>query len=205
MLVLRKKTFEVESSSSLLPAEDAAAIVKADEIVAAAEAEAAQIREEAKAAYEAEKKRGYEDGIADGKSEILMQKLDLVDESVAYMESIEGKVSDIVIKAIRKCISEMDREELVRQIVRKSLQAVVRTQKELVIKVAPDMVPAVKARADQIMADFPTVKFIDVKEDARLTGAACVVETESGIVEASVEGQIEAIERCIRKNFEKQS
>ena len=205
MLVLRKKTFDVESASSLLPGEDGAALVRADEIIAAAEAEAAQIREEAKAAYEAEKKRGYDDGIADGKAEILMQKLDLVDESVAYMESIEGKVSDIVLKAIRKCISEMDREELVRQIVRKSLQAVVRTQKELVIKVAPDMVPAVKARADQIMADFPTVKFIDVKEDVRLTGAACVVETESGIVEASVEGQIEAIERSIRKNFEKQS
>ena len=205
MLVLRKKTFDVESASSLLPGEDGAALVRADEIIVAAEAEAAQIREEAKAAYEAEKKRGYDDGIADGKAEILMQKLDLVDESVAYMESIEGKVSDIVLKAIRKCISEMDREELVRQIVRKSLQAVVRTQKELVIKVAPDMVPAVKARTDRIMADFPTVKFIDVKEDSRLTGAACVVETESGIVEASVEGQIDAIERSIRKNFEKQA
>ena len=204
MLLLKKRSFEVESDATLVTAGDAAAVAKAEEIVAAAEEEAAKVREEAKAAYEEERKRGYADGVAEGKAEILMQKLDLVDESVAYMESIEGKVSDIVLKAIRKCVAEMDDEELVRQIVRKSLQAVVRTQKEIAIKVAPDRVESVKARIDGLLKEFPTVRFADVKADARLTGAACIVETESGIVEASIEGQIAAIERSIRKNFEKQ-
>lgn len=204
MLLLKKTTFEVETDSSRVAAEDAATLSRAEEIVAAAEAEAEKIRTEAQQAYEAEKKRGYTDGYADGKAEILSQKLDLVDESVTYMASIEGKVSEIVMKAIRKCIAEMDDAELVRQIVRKSLQAVVRTQKEISIKVAPDHVEDVKVRLDAIMAEFPTVNFIDVKPDARLEGAACVVETASGIVEASVDGQIEAIERSIRKNFEDQ-
>lgn len=205
MLLLKKKTFEVESDSERVAARDVAAIAGAEEIVAAAEREAARVREEAKAAYEAEKKRGYDDGIAEGRAEIMMQKLDLVDESVAYMESIEGKVSDIVLKALRKCIAEMDDAELVRQIVRKSLQAVVRTQKEISIKVAPENVAVVKERVDAICTEFPTVKFVDVKEDPHLSGTACVVETESGIVEASIDGQIAAIERSIRKNFEKQS
>lgn len=205
MLLLTKKTFEVSSESARVAAEDVAAVARAEEIVAAAEAEAARIAEEAKAAYAAEKERGYADGVAEGKQEILLQKLDLVDESVAYMESIEGKVSDIVLKAIRKCVCEMDDADLVRQIVRRSMQAVVRTQKEITIKVAPDRVALVKERLDALLAEFPTVRFADVQEDARLTGAACVVETASGIVEASIEGQIEAIERSIRKNFEKQS
>lgn len=204
MLLLNRKTFSVESASSVVGAGDVSALVEAAEIVAAAESEAAQIREEAKAAYENEKVRGYADGVADGKAEILMQKLDLVDESVEFMESVESKMSEIVLKAIRKCIADVGDDELVRQIVRKSLQAVVRTQKEITVKVAPERVEAVKGRTDAIMAEFPTVKFIDVQEDPRLSGAACVVETPSGIVEASVEGQIEAIERSIRKNFEKQ-
>ena len=204
MLLLKKTTFEVESDSPRVSAEDAKTLSQVGDIVAAAETEAVTIREEAKRAYEAERTRGYADGIADGKAEILSQKLDLIDESVAYMESVEGKLVEIVMKAIRKCISEMDDTELVRQIVRKALQAVVRTQKEVTIRVAPDCVSDVKARVDAIKEEFPTVDFIDVQPDARLSGAACVVETVSGIVEASVEGQIQSIERSIRKNFEKQ-
>ena len=202
MLLLKKGTLEVESDSPRVSAEDAAAVTRAADIVAAAEAEAERIRVEAQKAYEAEKKRGYADGIAEGKAEILTQKLDLIDESIAYMESIEGKVADIVMKAIRKCIAEMDDTELVQQIVRKSLQAVVRTQKELVVRVAPDMVPSVRERTDALLADFPAVTKLDVVGDERLTGAACVVETDAGIVEASVDGQLEAIEQSIRKSFE---
>lgn len=201
MLLLKKGTLEVESDSLRVSAEDAAAVTRAVDIIAAAEAEAERIRAEAQQAYEAEKKRGYADGIAEGKAEILTQRLDLIDESVAYMESIEGKVADIVLKAIRKCVAEMDDTELVQQIVRKSLQAVVRTQKEITIRVAPDCVAAVKAKAEAIRAEFPTVDFINVQEDERLSGAACVVETASGVVEASVNGQIEAIERSIRRHL----
>ena len=201
MLLLKKGTLEVESDSQRISAEDAASVARAVDIVAAAEAEADRFRAEAQKAYEAEKKRGYADGIAEGKAEILTQRLDLIDESVAYMESIEGKVADIVLKAIRKCVAEMDDTELVRQIVRKSLQAVVRTQKEITIRVAPDCVATVKAKSEAIRAEFPTVDFINVQEDERLSGAACVVETASGVVEASVNGQIEAIERSIRRHL----
>ena len=202
MLLLKKKTFSVESDTPRISAEDAAALVKAEEIVAAAEAEAARIREEAKKAYEDEKARGYADGLAEGKQEILMQKLDLVDESVKYMASIEDQVCEIVLKALRKCIAEIGDRELVVQIVKKSMQAVVRTQKELVVRVAPEMVENVRARTSTLLADFPVVSKIDVIGDERLAKTACVVETEAGIVEASIDGQLEAIEQSIRKSFE---
>lgn len=202
MLLLKKETFSVESDTPRIAAEDAAALVKAEEVVAAAEAEAARIREEAAKAYESEKARGYADGLAEGKQEILMQKLDLVDESVKYMASIEGQVCEVVLKALRKCVAEIGDRELVVQIVKKSMQAVVRTQKELVVRVAPDMVSSVRERTDTLLADFPAVTKLDVVGDERLAGAACVVETDAGIVEASIDGQLEAIEQSIRKSFE---
>lgn len=202
MLLLKKETFSVETDSPRIAAEDVAALVKAEEIVAAAESEAAHIRAEAAKTYEAEKARGRADGLAEGKQEILMQKLDLVDESVRYMASIENQVCEIVLKSLRKCIAEIGDRELVVQIVKKSMQAVVRTQKELVIRVAPTMVESVRQRTSSLLADFPAVAKLDVVGDERLTGAACVVETEAGIVEASIDGQLEAIEQSIRKSFE---
>lgn len=204
MLLLKKKSFEVESESAHVSADEAAAVAKAEDIVAAAEREAARIAEEAKAAYESERKRGYDDGIAEGKSQILMQKLDLLDESVRYLESIELKVADIVMKALRKCIAEIGEKELVVQVVRKAMQAVVRNQRQITIKVGTDMVPVVKERIDGILKDFPSLSYADVVEDAHLVGAACVVETEAGLVEASVDGQLEAIEKSIRKNLNRE-
>ena len=205
MLLLKKKTFDIEASGPLVTAEEAETVDRVQAIIAAAEGEAAQIREDAKVAFAAEKKRGYEAGISAGKTEIMMQKLDLLDESVRYMESIEGKVADIVMKALKKCVAEIGDKELVVQIVRKAMQAVVRNQRQITLKVNPEMVPVVKARLQEILADFPSLSFADVVEDPHLAPAACVVETEAGLVEASVDGQLKAIETSIRKNFAKEN
>lgn len=205
MLLLKRQTFEVSSNGPHVSAEDAAALAHAEEIVAAADAEAEKIAREAKAAYAAERQRGYAEGIAAGKAEILCQKLDLVDESVRYIESVEEKMAEIVIKALKKCVSEVGDRDLVVQIVRKAMAAVVRNQRQITIRVAPEMVPVVKERLQTILADFPSVSFADIAEDAHLAATACVVETEAGLVEASVDGQIAAIEKSIRKNFEARS
>ena len=205
MLLLKRQTFEIESTGPLVTAEEADTVARAQDIIAAAEAEAAQIREEAKAAFVAEQKRGYDAGMTDGKTEILMQKLDLLDESVRYMESVEGKVADIVMKALKKCVAEIGDKELVVQIVKKAMQAVVRNQRQITLKVNPEMVTVVKARLQEILAEFPSLSFADVVEDPHLEPAACVVETEAGLVEASVDGQLKAIENSIRKNFAKET
>jgi len=201
MLLLKRKTFEVSTEGLLVTGEDAAALARADEVVAAALSEAEAIRESAKAAYEAERRRGYEDGLAAGRAEVLGQKFELVAESVEFMESVECKMADLVLNAIRKCLGEIDAEEIVRRLVSRAMQAIVRNQRQLTVRVAPEMVASVKARMQTILADFPSVAFVDVAEDPQMKGLACIVETEAGVVEASIDGQLAAIEKSIRKNF----
>lgn len=201
MLLLKKKTFELSTDTPLVKSDEADSVAKAEEIIKAAETEAARIAEDAKAAYEAERKRGYDDGIAEGREQILMQKLNLLDESVAFMEGVEQKISSVVIQAMRKCICEIGDRELVVQTVRKALQTIIRNQTLITIKVAPAMVDEVKARMDDILAGFPTVTHANVKEDRHLEATACVVETEVGIVESSVERQLAAVEASIKKSF----
>ena len=107
MLLVNKQNFQLASDRRLVKLEEVATVQTAEEIIAAAEAEAARIREEAKAAFEEEKKKGYEKGLADGKLEISMQKLDLIDSSVAFMESVEDKMADVVLQALRSCVVEI--------------------------------------------------------------------------------------------------
>ena len=204
MLLIKKGDFILQSDRRVVKAADVATVRSAVEIVAAAEAQAAQIRENAKAAYEEERKKGYDKGIADGKTEIAMQKLDLVDSSVAFMENVEEKMSDIVMKALKSCVAEIGDREMVIQIVRKTMAAVIRTQRQVTLKVAPELVETVRARVSELTATFPTIETFDVVEDPRLKGSACVLETEAGVADASVESQLAAIERSLKKHIAKE-
>ncbi len=203
MLLVNKPDFVLQSDRRVVKATDVATVRSAVEITAAAEADAARIREEAKAAFEAEKRRGYEKGLDDGKMEIAMLKLDQVESSVAFMENVEEKMAEIVMKALKTCVTEIGDREMVVQIVRKTMNAVIRTQKHVTLKVAADMVETVRARVSELTTDFPTVETFDVVEDPRLKGAACVLETEAGVADASVETQLAAIEKSLRKHIAK--
>ena len=203
MLLVNKPDFVLQSDRRVVKATDVATVRSAVEIIAAAEAEAARIHEEAKAAFEAEKRRGYEKGLDDGKMEIAMLKLDQVESSVAFMENVEEKMAEIVMKALKTCVTEIGDREMVVQIVRKTMNAVIRTQKHVTLKVASDMVETVRARVSELTTDFPTVETFDVVEDPRLKGAACVLETEAGVADASVETQLAAIEKSLRKHIAK--
>ena len=201
MLLVKKQDFVLESDRRIVKAADVATVSAADGIIAAAEAEAARIREEAKAAFENEKKRGYAEGLQKGRMEIAMQKLEQVDQSVAFMESVEGKMADIVMKALKTCVAEIGDREMVVNIVRKTMGAVIRTQRMVTLKVAPEMVEVVKARVGELRLAYPTVETFDVVEDPRLKGAACILETEAGVADASVDTQLEAIRRSIERHI----
>ena len=199
MLLIEKQDFKLASSGRLVKAEEVATVKTADEIIAAAEAEASRIREEARAAFAAEKARGYEEGLQNGKMEIAMQKIEQVEQSVAFMESVEGKMADIVMKALKSCVDEIGDKEMVVNIVKKTMAAVIRTQRQVTLKVAPGMTDVVKARLAELRSDYPTIETFDVVEDPRLNGAACVLETEAGVADASVETQLAAIKRSFER------
>ncbi len=205
MLLLKKEKFVLQSDRRLVKATDAATVSSATEIIAAAEADAARISEEAKVAYEEERKRGYEKGLADGKEEIIQQKLELVDSSVSFMEGVETKMADVVMKALRSCVVEIGDKEMVVQIVKKTLAAVIRTQRTVTLHVPPDLVETVRSRVAELKAAYPTVETFDVVEDSRLKGAACVLETEAGVADASAETQLAAIEKSLKRHIAKGS
>ncbi len=204
MLLIDKKDFKVNSSSRIVKAGEAHAIRKAEEIIAAAEAEAECLRSSAAAAFEAERKRGFEQGLEEGRAKVVADKLDFAYESAKYMANVEGKLADVVIKALWKCVSQIGDRNLIIEIIRKLMKAVIHNQRHVALKVAPDMVQEVRARLDEVLADYPALEHVDIEEDSRLKGASAIIETEAGIADASIETQLAAIESSIRKHFSKE-
>jgi len=198
MLILKSDSIQLLPEQKVIKAADYAAYLYATQLIRQAEEEAAKIREKAMAAYEAEKRRGYEDGLNEGKEQMAEKMIDTVSEAVNYFSGLEQKVVDLLVQSLRRIVGEMDANDLMFRVVRNALE-VARTQKQVVLRVCPVQVDPLRERLNEILALFPSINFIDITPDPRLREGGCILETEMGVVDASVEIQLEAIRRSLQK------
>ena len=92
-------------------------------------------------------------------------------------------------------VSGFDDRERVLATVRNVLTAA-RSQKQMTLRLPPDRVELVRAEIDQVLSQFPAIAFLDIAADTRLSGDACVLESEVGVVEASLPSQIQALRQA---------
>lgn len=183
------------SESPVIPAAEAARLCEADAVLAAARLEAERIVAEAREAYEAESRRGYEDGLAEARLEQSERMIETVSRSVDYFGKIEERMVELVMEAVRCILDEFDERERVVQVVRKALSAA-RNQKQMTLRIHPGKADLVREAMHEILQTYPAVGYLDVMPDSRLAEDACVLESEIGVIEASVSGQLAALRKA---------
>lgn len=196
MLSLKRTAAEIVLQGPILRAADFAAVVEARDIVARAEAEAERIREEARREYEEQKERGYREGIEQGKAEISERVVSTAGQSAMYFAKLEESLVDVVIKSTRRVVGEFDDRERVERIVGQAL-GLLRSQKQVKVKVSPGQRDRLQERVQALLAAFPSIEFLDIQADARLPEDGCVLETDLGVIDATVETQLRAIEKAL--------
>ena len=182
----------------IVRAADVAAWAQAEGLLAAARAQADAILAGAEEALAAERVRGYAEGLAEARMEQVEKMMDTVGRTVDYFAAVEGDMVALVMGAVRKIIDGYGDHERVLLVVRNAL-AVVRNQKQMTLRLPPAQVDAVRARVNELLAAYPGVGYLDIVADARLQGDACILESEIGLVEASIDGQVAALEGAFRK------
>lgn len=186
------------AGTRVLKASEASLLLEAQAILDAARERAAEMDREAQAAYERRREEGYRDGREEGRLEHAEKVLETVLSSVEYIEGIESTLVRVVSEAIRKVIGEVDENERIVRIVRNALTTV-RNQQRVLIRVAPaDEKPVREALAAMLTAVPGSTSFVDVVADARLVRGACLLESELGVVDASLETQLKALENAFR-------
>ena len=93
----------------------------------------------------------------------------------------------------------MDQQERVTSVVRNAL-AVTRNESTVIVRVHPDDLETVQQRMDDIMKPYPGIKYIDVVSDSRLNRDGCILETEVGVVDASLDVQLAAIQNSLGRS-----
>ena len=175
----------------VLKAADVDTLHDAASLIEAAKAHAAEIEKKAEAVYEERYQQGYEDGVEFGKMENAEKMMETVLASVEFIESIENTVVSVVNQSIRKIIGELDDEERIKRIVGTALNTV-RGQQRVTVRVNPSEEPT----GPRARAATPSGSCRTVVADPRLGPDSCILESELGVVDASLETQLKALEHA---------
>ena len=188
----------IDTSSKIIRFADVAALHEAQQLIVAANAQADAIVAGAQAAFQAERQRGYAEGIEEAKLEQAEQMIENVSRTIDYFGKVETRMVELVMQALRKIISDFNDEDRV-LITVKNVLSVVRNQKQMTLRLNPNQVEIVKARVNDLLANYPGVGYLDIVADSRLQLDSCILESDIGLVEASMEGQLQALENAFTK------
>ena len=186
-------TVTPSAGTRVLKASEAAVLLEANAVLDAARERVADMERKAGEAYERRREEGYRDGVEEGRLEHAEKVMETVLSSVEYIEGIEATLVNVVAVAVRKVIGEIDENERIVRIVRNAL---------VTVRVAPADEKAVREGLASMLASVPGgASFLDVVPDARLERGACLLESELGVVDASLETQLKALENALRSKI----
>ncbi|HCG7390829.1 TPA: SctL family type III secretion system stator protein VscL [Vibrio parahaemolyticus] len=197
---IKTDNLQLAPGLKVLKAKDYVSYLDSQHLVEAANSKADSIIAKAQQAYETEKQRGYQDGLEQAKIENAQAMVATLARCNGYYLQVEHKMTNVVLDAVRKIIDTFDDVDTTISVVREALQ-LVSNQKQVILHVHPEQVVDVREKVAGVLSDFPEVGYVDVVADARLKNGGCILETEVGIIDASIDGQIQALKQAMVKQL----
>ncbi|KLN64711.1 MULTISPECIES: HrpE/YscL family type III secretion apparatus protein [Vibrio] len=197
---IKTDNLQLAPGLKVLKAREYLSYLDSQHLVEAAHAKADSIVESAEQAYESEKQRGYQDGLQKAKIENAQTMIATLAKCNDYYLQVEQKMTGVVLDAVRKIIDTFDDVDTTVSVVREALQ-LVSNQKQVILHVHPEQVIDVREKVSSVLSDFPEVGYVEVVADARLKNGGCILETEVGIIDASIDGQLQALKQAMEKQL----
>lgn len=199
---LNTDSLQPAAGAKIVKAAELGQLYEASALLDAARQKAADMERAALEAYEEKKREGYADGLEEGKLEHAEKMMETIISSVEFIEGIESTLVNVVNQSIRKIIGEMEDKERIVAIVRNAL-SVVRGQQKVTVRVAPaDEAAVLEAMAGMTAGGGNS--FMTVIADARLERDSCILESELGVVDASLSTQLKALENAFKSKIQQQ-
>ncbi|MHB9037034.1 MAG: FliH/SctL family protein [Armatimonadota bacterium] len=176
---------------------------EANLIISSAHAEAQSIRDEALA-------EGHRIGMEEGRRRVqeLIHRLEADIASVAadreaVLLEIEPEVLKLCVHAVEKIIRHEIKTDprIVLRVIKSCLRRV-KDSSEVRIKVNPSELAEVRAQRDELLGLADGLRAVSIVDDRRISPGGCVVETSSGDFDATIETQLDRINKKLGDTYE---
>ena len=175
---------------------------EAAEIRRRAEEEAERIIEEANEQAHETRQHGFEEG----RQEALAQFTAEISQALLQVEQMAQELEPLYVGLIRDCVEKVLNQELQQNpaaivgVVRAALEDA-RQQREIIVRVHPADAESLERNKSRLLEILARANSVEVRPDASVTRGGCVVVTELGSIDASLERQLDALAQVIETEF----
>lgn len=185
---------DLKSGERIIKGYDYAYFIKAQTLAKEIEIEKKQNDLAATQALLKAVQNGISQGAEESRRQLSEQMLTVSSDTIVQLEKVEKDLLAVVTNAVRKIIDDYDNDELTLAMVRNGLKLVCKSQR-VIVRVNPD-------KMDQLMQGLQNlnhnIDFLEIMPDKNLAISDCVLESDLGIVRASLEEQLQHIEDSIK-------
>lgn len=200
---LRKDSLLIAPDTKIIRADELAAVVSIHNAVELAKLKAQEIEQKAQEDYQKRYDDGYIEGKMEGQMEYSEKLMDVALESLDALSAVEARLVDVVIESVRKILGAFNPDELTLKLIKHTL-AQVRGEKRLVLRVSSQDEPNVRHDLkDYLISSDGRTGYIEVSADVSLKPHSCIIETSLGIVDSSLDSQLEQLQRIFKTQFVK--
>lgn len=182
------------SSKKVLKAQEFSQLLKIQDLLKEAQQDALRLQEETKTECQRLKQEAQEEGFQEGLVKFNTHLIHL-DQKVKEMQhEMQKMVLPLALKAAKKIVGEqlaLSPETIV-EIVLQALKPV-RQSHEVKIYVCKEDKELLESEKNKLKALFDHLRILTIEEREGLTQGSCVIETEGGIINATLENQWRAL------------
>jgi type III secretion protein L len=204
LVELRPEAAALVGPGRVIPAELAMQLVALDRLHQEAEQRAASLVREAQEQADAIRAAAHADGLAAATEEIQDRLFEIAEASLSMVSRSEEGIVDLALQIAQRIIGAMPADDVARRVATRSLQLATHSS-SIRLRVAPASVASVRDQLDAILPPALSGSAVEVIGDARITDPGCVLETDAGLIDATIESQIGAIRRGLQRSLARQN
>ncbi|MDF1751920.1 MAG: type III secretion system stator protein SctL [Verrucomicrobiales bacterium] len=184
----------------VIEAEEFSVFREAEQILAQAKLESEKILERARDTFEEERERGYIAGFEEGKAEISEHLVRTVQKSARYLNDIELSMVDVVLASVRTIAEGFSDREKIRPVVNRLISQA-KKQDQVTLWVSREDFESQRADLRGLHQRHPDIGSIKVEMRPDLKIGECILETEVGKIESTLDAHLETIRTALINNL----
>ena len=193
---IKADKLQLVSGTKVLKAADYNDYLGSQVLLEAAEKKANDIVASAEREFEKQKALGFEHGMQQAKQEQAALMLHTVEQCHQYFVDQTPHLAKLVMTAMTQIVTDFDDVDLTLEMAKKALSTVT-NQRKVTLRVNPQLVEQVKAQLSTLLKQFPETSYVEVVGDQRVDAGGCLLETQVGVIDATIDNQMNAIKSLL--------
>jgi type III secretion protein L len=198
--LLKTPDWQLRANSPLIKARDYAALVEANMLIQHLEREAERAREQAAQELIEARHQGYEKGLELAKAEMAQKIVEISAQASVTFASVQTKIVSTVMNVVQAVLSDIEPHTYYRKVLSR-VSRVIRQEPFVTLRVAVDNVNVARQAIKEFTTEAGVTGFIEIRADPTLHGISCIIESESGVIEANLESQLQSVRAALTKSL----